>query len=281
MSRGEQTELETLRKVAERAVLRGGEVVSSQFGLPMRSLERKGPGDYVTAVDLESDEVIRDTLDREAPGIAVVSEELGGKKEETYWCVDPLDGTRNFSLGMPAVAVSVALIVERRPVVGAVSAPLLSLCFSAGRGLGAWSGAERLAVSARPNSQAILATGFPRRDRSDLPDYLAYFESVFLLAEDVRRTGSAALDLAWVARGVFDGYFHLNLSEWDVAAGALLIEEAGGAITDWAGGPDYLRGDVLAGSPAVHRMLVEAASRSPLRERSYQRRLFRSRSTPL
>jgi myo-inositol-1(or 4)-monophosphatase len=266
-----ETELESLRKIAERAVMRGGEVISGHFGLPLQSLKRKGPGDYVTAVDLEADEVIRKTLRRAAPDIAVVSEEMGGKPEETYWCVDPLDGTRNFSLRMPAVAVSVALVVHRRPVVGAVSAPLLGLCFSAARGLGAWSGGERLEVSVRPPSQAVLATGFPRRVRSDLPEYLPYFKSVFLLTEDVRRTGCAALDLAWVAGGVFDGFFHLNLSEWDVAAGGLLIEEAGGTITDWAGGPDYLSGDVLAGSPAVHAMLLDSAARSPLRERSLSR----------
>lgn len=159
-------DLEELRDLAEDAVRRGGEVVAAHFGRPLDFLERKGPGDYVTAADRASDEVIRDSLRQATPDIDVVSEEGGGEPGGAYWCVDPLDGTRNFSLGLPLVAVSVALIIERRPMVGAVGAPLLGLSFSAARGLGAWSGHKRLAVSVRPPAQAVVATGFPLRDRS-------------------------------------------------------------------------------------------------------------------
>jgi myo-inositol-1(or 4)-monophosphatase len=264
-------DLERLRDVAEVAVRRGGTVISARFGRPLDSLECKGPGDYVTAVDCASEEVICETLGKATPGIRVMAEEGGGEREAVYWCVDPLDGTRNFSLGMPVVAVSVALVVERRPVVGVVGAPLLGLCFSAVRGFGAWSGRERLSVSARPPAQAVVATGFPLRDRRLLPGYLPTLEAVLWWAEDVRRAGAAALDLAWVAAGVFDGYFELNLSEWDVAAGGLLVEEAGGTVSDWAGGPDYLSGDIVAGSSSAHPMLLDAAARSPLRERSVVR----------
>ena len=115
-------------------------------------------------------------------------------------------------------------------------------------------------VSERPVARAIVATALPFRDRSILPRYLPVLEAVFDRVEDIRRPGAAALDLAWVAAGVFDGYFELNLSVWDVAAGALLVQEAGGVVTDWDGGSNYLSGNVMAGSPATHAVLLAAAA---------------------
>ena len=117
-------------------------------------------------------------------------------------------------------------------------------------------------VSTREPGRAVVATALPFRDRSLLPRYLPVLEAVFERTEDIRRAGAAALDLAWVAAGVFDGYFELNLSEWDVAAGALLVEEAGGVITDWEGGSNYMSGNVIAGSPATHKVLLEAVRTS-------------------
>jgi myo-inositol-1(or 4)-monophosphatase len=180
---------------------------------------------------------------------------------ERYWVVDPLDGTTNFVLGFPVVAISVALVEEGRPMVGVVLGPLLDLSFHATRGGGAWCEDRRLEVSERPPERAIVAVALPFRDRSLLGRYLPVMEAVFARVEDVRRPGAAALDLAWVAAGVFDGYAELNLSPWDVAAGALLVEEAGGLVTDWSGGPNYLGGEVLAGSPPTHAVLLGAASR--------------------
>src|SRR5207247_8259524 len=175
-----------------------------------------------------------------------------------YWAGDPLGGTRNFLLGFPVGGVSVALVRDGRPQAGAVCAPFLGLAFSGARGLGVSSNGSPLRVSARPAGAAIVATGFPFRRKERLAEYLPAFEHVLRRAEDLRRAGAASLDLAWVAAGVFDGFFELGLSVWDVAAGSLLVEEAGGTVSDWSGGPDFLSGDIVAGPPATHALLVEA-----------------------
>jgi myo-inositol-1(or 4)-monophosphatase len=244
--------------VAERAAAAGAEVVARRWTEPRVPGEAKGAGDYVTAVDRESEEAIVGLLSQATPDIPILAEEGGGSGGERYWVIDPLDGTTNFMLGFPVVAVSVALVSQGTPVAGAVRGPLLGLSFSGARGLGAWEGSRRLRVSDRPVERAIVATSLPFRAKELLSRYLPVLERVFHEAEDVRRAGAAALDLAWVAAGVFDAFFELRLSVWDVAAGALLVEEAGGVVTNWEGRPDYLGGDILAGSPASHEMLAEA-----------------------
>jgi myo-inositol-1(or 4)-monophosphatase len=175
--------------------------------------------------------------------------------------VDPLDGTTNYLHGFPVVGVSVALVEDGRPAVGVVHAPFLGQTFLAARGLGArvrkGGAVVEARVSGRPVEQAVVGTGFPFRRKDILPRYLAAFEACLERFEDLRRPGAAALDLAWVAAGVFEGFFELGLAPWDVAAGALLIEEAGGVVSDWEGGPGYLGGDILAGSLAVHAALLE------------------------
>jgi myo-inositol-1(or 4)-monophosphatase len=152
-------------------------------------------------------------------------------------------------------------------VAGCVHAPFLGETYVAERHAGAWDrrseGDRRLTVSDRPPSRAVVGTGFPFRRKDLLPRYLDVLRPALERFEDLRRPGSASLDLAWTAAGIFDGFFELRLSAWDVAAGALLVEEAGGVVTDWAGGPDYLGGDILAGSRAVHAALLELAGRSP------------------
>src|SRR5204862_4370872 len=167
------------------------------------------------------------------PDIAVIAEESGGHAAERFWAVDPLDATTNFLIGFPIVAVSVALVEPPHPILGVVEAPLLGERFSGARGRGAWRGAERLAVSVRPPARAIVAMAFPFRARERMDRYEPVLRRVFDGTEDVRRAGSAALDLAWTAAGVFDGYLELNLGVWDLAAGALLVREAGGVVTDW------------------------------------------------
>jgi myo-inositol-1(or 4)-monophosphatase len=143
-----------------------------------------------------------------------------------------------------------------------VHAPLLGETYSAAAGEGAWRDGRRLAVAERSVERSILLTGFPFKIKHRLGEYRPVFEGAFLAGEDLRRPGAASLDLAWTAAGVFDGFFELGLGPWDVAAGALLIAEAGGVVTDWAGDPDawFRTGDVLAGSPAVHRMLLDLAT---------------------
>jgi myo-inositol-1(or 4)-monophosphatase len=248
-----------LRQVAFEAVSVGSAIVRSRFVEHAAMGEVKGAGDYVTTVDRESEDAIRSFLQRATPDIGVLAEESGGQRGDRFWAVDPLDGTTNFLLGFPVVAVSVALIEQGRPVAGAVQGPMLELSFSASRGGGAWSGSRRIRVSDRPPERAVIAMALPFRAKSLFPGYTAALEEVFARTEDIRRAGAASLDLAWVACGVFDGYFELNLSVWDVAAGALLVEEAGGVVTDWEGGSGYLSGNVIAGSPQTHALLLEAA----------------------
>ncbi|MGH9042926.1 MAG: inositol monophosphatase family protein, partial [Acidimicrobiia bacterium] len=184
----------------------------------------------------------------------------GGVPKMT-WVVDPLDGTANFLHGFPVVGVSVALVDGGRPVAGVVHAPLLGETYTAAAGAGAWRDGRRLAVAGRGVERAICATGFPFKIKHRLPEYRRVFDGMFLAGEDLRRPGAASLDLAWTAAGVFDGFFELGLGPWDVAAGALLIIEAGGIVTDWAGDPEawFASGDILAGPAPVHRTLLDLA----------------------
>ncbi len=257
-----------MQRVAVLAAVRGGEVVrSGSAGTVPASLARdKGlPGDYVTQVDRDSEDAIRSLLAERTPDIPVMGEEEGGSATtDRYWVVDPLDGTTNFLHGFPVVAVSVGLVQEGRPVAGCVHAPFLGSIYAGARGEGAWdlSGptAAPLHVSERAPDRAIVATGFPFRRKDLLPRYLQMMASSIERFEDLRRPGAAAMDLAWVAAGVFEGFFELVLSPWDVAAGGLLIQEAGGVVTDWDGTPNYLPGTILAGSPAVHAELLRLAT---------------------
>jgi len=258
-----------MREVAEGAARIGGGVIL-EAGLRGRGAEEKGAGDYVTEIDHASERAIVRFLE-DTTGIPVVGEERGGSLGERAWVVDPLDGTTNFVHGFPAVGVSVALVEGGRPVAGVVHAPFLGTTWSASLGQGAWvtsgegRGAEgsaerRLLVSDRPVERAVVGTGFPFRHKGLLGRYLELFRGALERFEDLRRPGAAALDLAWVAEGVYEGFFELALSPWDVAAGGLLIREAGGIVTDWDGGDGWLAGNILAGSPSVHAALLELAA---------------------
>ena len=255
--------LSELSSVAAEAARVGGATILRAGGIG--PVANKGAGDYVTDVDRASERAIAEFLGGATPEIPVVGEELGGGTADRYWLVDPLDGTTNFVHGFPIVAVSVALVEQDRPLAGAVHAPFLGETYAGARGHGARleradGSVETLRVSDRPVDQAVVATGFPFRHKERLPRYLRAMTLALERFEDLRRPGAAALDLAWVASGVFDGFFELALSPWDVAAGGLLIEEAGGVATDWDGTGDYLVGDILAGPVAVHSELLRLAA---------------------
>ena len=236
-------------------------------GLPRPGVaaEQKGAGDYVTAWDRRSESAILEVLAREAPGIAVLAEERGGKRSGTTWAVDPLDGTTNFMRGFPVVAVSVGLLEGDLPLLGVVIAPFLGQEFAAARGEGATLNGGRLpALRPIDPSKAVVATGFPFRKKSLIPRYRPVMDGALQTFEDLRRAGAAALDLAWTASRTFDGYFELNLNPWDLAAGAAIVTEAGGRVSDWSGGNGWVdSGNILAGSPAVHEVLLELARKSP------------------
>ncbi|HEX6844749.1 MAG TPA: inositol monophosphatase family protein [Actinomycetota bacterium] len=257
-------DLRAMRSTAREAVSVGAEVVRE--GRRPATGEAKGlPGDWVTDVDLASERAIAAFLQGATPGIPVTGEELGGVADGTRWLVDPLDGTTNFVHGFLAVGVSVALVDGERVLAGAIAAPLLGDVWHAARGEGAtWEppdGTPRpCEVSRRPVAEAVVATGFPFRRKERLPHYLPAFTEALITFEDLRRPGAACLDLAWTACGVFDGFFEVGLAPWDVAAGGLLVEEAGGRCSDWDGGAPYVRGHILAGPPAVHDALLAIAA---------------------
>lgn len=249
-----------LADVAVEAALAGGAVVR---GRTASRVTLKAAGDYVSEVDQASEAAVGSVLRARTADIPILAEEAGGPRDaERYWVVDPLDGTTNYLHGFPAVGVSVAMVETGEPVIGVVHAPFLSDATYVGwKGGGAWLGRDPLAVSTRPVGEAVVGTGFPFRRKDSLPRYLTMFHAAFERFEDLRRPGAAALDLSWVAAGVFDGFFELSLGTWDVAAGALLIREAGGVVTDWEGFEHgfLTSGDVLAGPPRIHEELLALA----------------------
>jgi myo-inositol-1(or 4)-monophosphatase len=224
-------------------------------------VERKAAHDFVTSADRASEKAILDLVTRRCPGDQVLSEEQGlvGASSDYQWIVDPLDGTTNFLRGLPIYGVSVACRRAGEILVGAVFDPVNDRMYSAERGAGAECDGRRLGVSLRPGLEgAFLATGFPFKARGGLDLYLEIFRQVFLEASAIRRCGAAVLDLAHTAAGVYDGFFEFRLSAWDLAAGVLLIEEAGGRVSDLDGGDRYLEtGNLVAGTPAVFAELLD------------------------
>lgn len=256
-------DLDALARAAEAAARAGGEIVLAGFADPA-NVREKSPGDWVSDVDTASERTVAAMLAEAAPTIPFFGEESGGERADVGWICDPLDGTANFLHGFPAVGVSIALVEAGVPIVGVVHAPLLGDTYVATRGGGAFRDGTRLAISTRTPERAMVATGFPFR-HADLKDpYLGIFGLALRRFEDLRRAGAASLDLAWTAAGVFDGYFELRLGPWDVAAGALLVREAGGVVTDWTGDDrDWLdSGDIVVGSPAVHAEVLRLARES-------------------
>lgn len=221
----------------------------------------KAARDYVSEVDRTAERRIADLLRRELPGSRVLGEELAPDTplDGLVWVVDPLDGTTNFLHGVPHYAVSVAAAVDGVLEAGVVLHVPTGECRAAARGRGAFAGGTRLRVSALTDpAHALVATGFPFSDVSRLPAYLRQFTAIAGCTSGIRRFGSAALDLADVASGRYDAFWEQRLAPWDVAAGTLLVREAGGRVTDFAGIDAALgHGPVLAGSPAMVDWMLE------------------------
>jgi myo-inositol-1(or 4)-monophosphatase len=254
-------DLDALLRAALAAASEGAEIVRAAFGAA-GNVREKAPGDLVSDTDTASEHAIREALAESSPDLPFFGEESGGERGDVGWFVDPLDGTSNFVHGFPVVGVSIGLVAAGAPVVAVVDAPLLGDTYWARRGGGAYRNGVPIHVSDRPPARAICATGFPFRAKRDrLGPYLPVFERALRELEDLRRAGAASLDLAWTAAGVFDGYFEPALATWDVAAGGLLVREAGGVVTDWDGDERaWLEsGDIVDGPPAVHARLLELA----------------------
>ena len=259
-------DIEKLRAVAVDAAQAGDAVIRDWHArggaLHTRS---KGFGDYVTAVDRAAEAAILEVLRRDAPDIAVLAEESGGNQGELFWAVDPLDGTTNFLRGFPVVGVSVGLVERGTPIVAAIAAPFLQASWSAARNLGAHDHTGTALHVEDGDGRGVVATGFPFRQPEKRARYLPVFERVLEEFEDVRRAGAACLDLAYSAQGSFDGFFELGLALWDFAAGALLVREAGGVVTDWDGDEQavFRSGDILAGAPRWHDHMLRVTRNLP------------------
>ena len=234
--------------------------------LEPHEIREKSRNDLVSAADRAADAAILAEIERDFPDHAVLAEESGWSRrsdDQPTWIVDPLDGTTNFVHGIPQFAVSIGVAVAGRVDFGVILDPVKQDVFRAGRGMGAtWNGNPCSVTGRGGLDGALIATGFPFKEHALLDPYLAIFREVFLRCKAIRRPGAAALDLAYVACGLFDGFFEFGLSPWDLAAGSLLVEEAGGMISDMDGGSDVLAsGDVLCGTTGVHPELLAVVQR--------------------
>jgi len=242
--------------IAIRAAHKAGDFIVRKINkLPDLKVEVKALNDFVSEVDRQAEGLIIEELLKAFPKHGILAEESGviDGQEEYRWIIDPLDGTTNYLHGFPHYAVSIACEHQGRLIHAAIYDPFKQELFAASRGDGATLNNRRIRVGSLKTAQgALLATGFPFRHPEQLDDFLKTFSAFFSKASDVRRAGSAALDLAYVAAGRLDGYWESDLEAWDIAAGALIVREAGGLVTDFKGDTNYLdNGQVVAANPRL------------------------------
>jgi myo-inositol-1(or 4)-monophosphatase len=257
-----ESRLDEFEKVARAAIFEAGNLIQGKLGsISFSQVHAKAPFDYVTAVDKESETLIVDRIGKHFPDHYIMSEETSnrGLQDGVSWIIDPLDGTTNFIHGFPFIAVSIAVCEDKRPVLGFVLDPVRQELFSARLGGGAYLNGQRIYTSQPPGLEdALVATGFPHRTRNLLGPYLLTFRSIFESVSGIRRAGAAALDLAYLAAGRVDGFWEAGLKAWDIAAGSLLVVEAGGYVSDFWGTEDYLHnGHVVGGTALVYPFLLE------------------------
>jgi myo-inositol-1(or 4)-monophosphatase len=261
-----------LLNVMTGAALKAAKGLIRDFGeLEQLQVSKKGPADFVSKADHKSESVLRAELKKARPAYGLLMEEAGeepGTDTSNRWVIDPLDGTTNFLHGIPHFSISIALERDGEPFAGVVYAPIADEMFVAEKGSGAFLNGRRLRVSGRRYvEEALFATGIPFLGLADHALFLKQLAAVMAVSTGVRRYGSAALDLAWVAAGRYDGFWENGLNPWDIAAGMVLIREAGGFVTDLAGGRRmFSGGGVLASNTALHEALiglVASAAREP------------------
>jgi len=253
--------MQPVLKTAILAARRAGNIITQAVSHGDNfQIESKGFNDFVTEVDKKAEQSIIHTLRQVYPDYSILAEESGKQDgvQDCCWIIDPLDGTTNFIHGYPQFAVSIALRCRGKLEHAVIYDPMRQELFSASRGEGALLNDRRIRVSnERRLTNSLLGTGFPFRDMRWLDDYLDTFKTFVPRCSGIRRAGSAALDLAHVAAGRFDGFWEFDLSSWDIAAGVLLVQEAGGMVTDLAGGDKYLdSGHILAGNMRIHKQML-------------------------
>ncbi len=248
--------------IAVRAARAAGNIIVRNMDrLDRLNIVSKKNNDFVTEVDHKAEAAIIDTIRQSYPDHSFFAEESGHSNNQSafQWIIDPLDGTTNFLHGFPQFAVSIALRAKGRLEVAVVYDPVSQELFTAVRGEGAQLNDKKIRVSGmRGLDGALLATGFPYTDQRYLDTYLETLKALMAPAAGIRRPGSAALDLAWTAAGRVDGFWEFNLNTWDIAAGVLLVREAGGIVSDLTGGENYLNnGDIIAAGPKVFPAMLK------------------------
>ena len=256
--------LHPMLNTAIKAARAAGAIINrASLDVERLQVNTKAPNDFVTEVDHAAEVAIIDTLLAAYPGHGILAEETGSTRgaadSEYVWIIDPLDGTTNFIHGLPTYAVAIALAYRNQVQQAVVYDPARNDLFYASKGRGAFLNDKRLRVSKRTRlAESLIGTGFPFRKGDDFRKYLAIFEAVMKSCAGMRRPGAAALDLCYVAAGWYDGFFESGLSAWDVAAGSLLVTEAGGLVGNFTGEADFLhRREVVAGNPKVYGQLVQ------------------------
>ena len=252
-----------MHTIAVRAARAAGQTILRAYAeLDRVEVSSKGINDYVTNVDKEAEAAITYQIRKSYPDHTIVGEESGenkGTNKDYVWIVDPLDGTNNFVRGIPHFAVSIAMQFKGKTEVAVVYDPIRDELFSAVRGKFAKLNDFRIRVANKDLDETIIATGFPFKAKQHTETYMKLFATAFTQAADVRRAGSAALDLAYLAAGRVDGFFEIGLKPWDIAAGDLIVREAGGTVTDFTGNHNYLiSGNIVAGSPKTTTALVKS-----------------------
>jgi myo-inositol-1(or 4)-monophosphatase len=239
-------------KLAIKAATTAAGILKENFGkISSNDIREKSLNDFLTFVDEKTEDKIIEIIQKEYPAHSVLAEESGrsDQKSDYEWIIDPLDGTKNFITGIPIFAISIALRYKMNIQMGVIYDPIKDELFFAERNKGAFLNKNRIQVSENDQLEnCLLATGFPFKNKKFLPVYMDCFQELFLHCSGMRRMGAAAIDLAYLAAGRFDGFWEIGLSPWDVAAGALIIEEAGGRISDFWGQVSFLKNAYTAAS---------------------------------
>lgn len=251
-----------LMTIMMNAARKAGRGLARDFGeVEQLQVSLKGPSNFVSAADHRAEKILFEELSRARHGYCFLMEERGlieGPDKTHVWIVDPLDGTTNFLHGIPIFAISIALQREGQLVAGLIYNPVTGEMFTAERGKGAFLNDRRIRVAARSNLESsVIVTGIPHLGKPGHEQHLRELRTVMNNVAGIRRTGSAAIDLAWVAAGRFDGYWERDIQAWDMAAGIVMVREAGGFVTDMNGRQDMLQnGSIVAGNEAIHRDLL-------------------------